>query len=96
MLTSSSVAAGPWSQLSILSLKQEIINSEQMVSVSTGEWRCGMYFVDQVRSIWGRMTFSVSFNTCSNPLPFSGRNPSSPTLSLSSYGSIPENALSSE
>ena len=42
MLSSSSVAAGPWSQLSMLSLKQEMISSEQMVSVRTGEWRCGM------------------------------------------------------
>ena len=42
MLSSSSVAAGPWSQLSMLSLKHDMISSEHMVSVSTGEWRCGM------------------------------------------------------
>ena len=84
MLSSSSVAAGPWSQLSMLSLKQDMISSEQMVSVSTGEWRWGMYLVDQVRSRWGRISLFTSSSTASNPFPFSGRNPREFTFSLSS------------
>ena len=84
MLSSSSVAAGPWSQLSMLSLKHAMMSSEQMVSVSTGECRCGMYLVDHVRSRWGRISFSVSSSTFSNPFPCSGRNPSALIFSLSS------------
>ena len=67
-----------------------------MDSVSTGECRCGMYLVDHVRSMWGRMSLFTSSSTFSNPFPFSGRNPNDPIFPRRSYGSIPENALSSE
>ncbi len=95
MLTSISVAAGPWSQLSILSLNEAMRSSEEMVSIKAGEWRCGIYFVDHVLRRDGRITFSTFSRVLSKPSPFSGRKPSSLTFSLSTYGFIPENALSS-